>query len=132
MDSTKYIEVIREHNFGAYESLRDVDENQLIFMQDNAPCHKSKMVMEFLARNNIKTLDWPPQSPDLNPIENLWALIKNRGSSRFGIPGTKAAIIDQITSIWNDLEPQLLERYVDSVTRRFSACLEVNGKINKY
>ena len=42
-----------------------------IFMQDNAPCNKAKTVMSFLRKERVEYLDWPAESPDLNPIENL-------------------------------------------------------------
>ena len=45
-------------------------------MQDNAASHKSKLVMDFLKNVNIQVFDWPPQSPNINPIEIVWAIIK--------------------------------------------------------
>jgi len=44
-----------------------------LFQQDNAPCHKAKMVQEWFEKHNNKfeVLTWPPNSPDLNPIEHL-------------------------------------------------------------
>uniref|UniRef100_A0A2L2YHU5 Transposase, partial n=1 Tax=Parasteatoda tepidariorum TaxID=114398 RepID=A0A2L2YHU5_PARTP len=49
-----------------------------IFQQDLAPCHTSKIVKKFMSENQIETLEWPGNSPDINPIENLWAICKNR------------------------------------------------------
>ena len=39
------------------------------FMQDNAPCHKAKTVMSYLDEQDLEIMNWPPQSPDLNPQE---------------------------------------------------------------
>ena len=132
MDSLKYIEVLEEHLIPAYESIRDDSESSMVFMQDNAPCHKSNIVKRFLAEKNIETLDWPPQSPDLNPIENLWAYIKWKRASLFGIPKSKNEIIEQIMSVWENLDPSFVRVYADSVSRRLSACIEANGKNTKY
>lgn len=48
-----------------------------IFMQDNAPVHTARLVRDALEQIDINVIDWPPYSPDLNPIENLWALTLN-------------------------------------------------------
>lgn len=47
--------------------------NQRIFMQDSSPIHTSAIVMNYLSRQAFEILDWPPSSPDLNQIENLWS-----------------------------------------------------------
>ena len=47
------------------------------FQHDSAPCHKSKIVTKYLWESNVNVLEWPGNLPDLNPIWNLWAILKN-------------------------------------------------------
>ena len=54
-----------------------------IFMQDNAPCHKSASTLVYLEKKNVCLLsDWPPQSSDLNIIKNLWTTLKKKVTER--------------------------------------------------
>ena len=48
----------------------------ITFQQDNAPIHKYRLVINWIAHNNINVMEWPAQSPDLNPIENEWSHMK--------------------------------------------------------
>ena len=53
-------------------------DNPVILQFDNDPKHRSLKAFEFYKENNVKIIDWPSNSPDLNPTENIWAKIKNK------------------------------------------------------
>ena len=57
--------------------------DELIFMQDNAPIHTAQKVTAWFAEHSIRLTDWPPYSPDLNPIEYAWKRLKDTAARMF-------------------------------------------------
>ena len=88
--------------------------------------------MEFLENSEIRVLPWPPSSPDMNPIENLWAIIKAKIRARNAF--TKQAIISSFIDIWHrDSDVQeMCQKLVFSMPRRVTALLEAKGQHTKY
>lgn len=99
--------------------------------QDNDPKHKSLLCRTWLLYNCSKVIDTPPQSPDLNPIENLWALLKKKVAKRG--PTNKNALIKAIQEEWQKIpEYYDLNGLIQSMPRRLKAVLDATGHHTKY
>ena len=61
---------------------KDVIENFTYFQKDNAPCHKCRYVEQYKIGQGIKCLSWPPYSPDLHVIDNVWSVLKRKMKQR--------------------------------------------------
>jgi transposase len=126
MNSERYEKVLEDHLLPSMLMHRSE-----LFLQDGAPCHASKKIKTFLEANNIKTINWPGNSPDLNPIENCWAHMKNMLAKKDirSIPKLTAAILE----VWiNDLTPEYLKKLLDSMPDRLKAVIATKGDTTKY
>ncbi len=64
----------------------------------------------------------------MNPIENLWAIVERRRDDQFDTPKNQAELIDQIFTIWEQIDDELLVKLSGSVTRRLESVIEMKGK----
>lgn len=100
------------------------------FQQDNDPKHKSKLVQGWIASKGIDCIEWPPYSPDLNPIENLWASLKKRVETENA--KTKQELTDAVIKHWHDTEQTLCSKLVESIPRRLNAVVRNQGLMTGY
>ena len=104
----------------------------MIFQHDNAPSHSANITTTFLEENNIQKLNWPPYSPDMNIIEHVWAVLKQK--VRLQAHTTRQGLIREVQAIWDgDQEIRnLIGTLYDGMNRRVTALLLARGGYTRY
>ncbi len=101
------------------------------FMQDNDPKHTSLHTRAFLQDNHINWMRTPAESPDANPIENLWHEMKeyNRREVK---PTTKAELIKGLQDFWNLVDINKCNKYIRHLRKVIPRIIELNGDATGY
>ena len=127
MDAVKYVTILSEN---LELSASKMGLNEYIFQQDNDPKRTSKLAKQFFANKNINLLERPSQSPDLNPIENLWSIIKGKVAEKCcdNVQSLKVEIL----RVWNETSIELTQKLSLSFKKRACAVYKAGGAHTKY
>lgn len=126
MNANRYIDVLDNHLLQFMEI-----QGCTTFQHDGAPAHKAKKVSLWLREHHITQLDWPGNSPDLNPIENLWVLLKKKMAEKNC--SNVEELKNHLKMIWvTDISVELCQSLVMSMPRRIQAVLKNKGYNTKY
>ena len=121
----------RNRTTGSLVGRRLVDvKSEMIFMQDGARAHTAAATSEWLRENEIQFWDkevWPPNSPDLNPIENVWAILEDLMISDKGEPRTLAQLEKSLVESWNKIKLETLENLYLSMPSRILDVIRCKG-----
>ena len=125
-----YIDVLNNYLLPFINSLEN--KNNYIFQEDNAPIHKANTVKKWEVENKITSLPWPAQSPDLNPIENLWDELDRKVRKHKPLPKNQDDLWQILQNEWLKLDESIYKNLVDSMPRRIAAVIEDKGIPTKY
>lgn len=127
----QYKEILNCHLLPQLESWYP-DGQESFFMHDSAPCHKARSVTEFLEQKNVKILQWPGNSPDMNPIENLWEMTKRELGNY--LIANKEELISKLNQVWNQSEKlkESVKSCINSMPDRIKALIAAKGCVTKY
>ena len=101
-----------------------------IFQHDNDPKHTANIISNYFSNKKWEILDWPAQSPDLNPIENVWADIKRMIKDRK--PNNETELFETMKKAWLETETSYLQNLISSMPRRCQAVIDSKGLPTKY
>ncbi|KAK3521974.1 hypothetical protein QTP70_020595, partial [Hemibagrus guttatus] len=101
-----------------------------VFQHDNDPKHTARATKEWLRKKHFKVLEWPSQSPDLNPIENLWRELKIRVAQRQ--PQNITALEEICMEEWAKLPATVCKNLVVTYRKRLTSVIANKGYITKY
>lgn len=130
MDAPFYKGILKERL--VTDASRIFGGRRWLFQQDGDPKHTSRLVQDWLERRVrfIRKSDWPPNSPDLNPIENLWAYLQEKVYARS--PRTLDGLQRIIEDEWEAIPIEKLRHLVDSMPRRLAAVEHMQGGSTSY
>ena len=124
--SDQYQEILKK---GLVKSKTYFPDGDFIFQQDGATCHTSKSTQAWLALNCPQCWKkgiWPAQSPDLNPIENIWAVMCMELEKR-NIK-SKDQLLQEIERVWNGFTPEFISRFCMSFNKRLKILTRNGGE----
>ncbi len=101
-----------------------------IFQQDLSPAHTAKGTKSWFDDHGVTVLDWPANSPDLNPIENLWGIVKRK--MRDTRPNNADELKATVKETWASIPPQQCHKLITSMPRRIEAVIKAEGAPTKY
>jgi transposase len=132
MDGKEYVKVLKENLLPELKEAKRLYGGTWRVMQDNAPCHTAKLTNSFIKRNKLEFIDWPPYSPDLNPIENIWHWMKHVLETEFPVCESAEQIEGRVFKIWTKINVEMCAKYCSNYEKRLLAVVKANGGYTKY
>ncbi len=115
MDSNMYCDILKQKMMPSLQ--------KLFFQHNNHPKHTAKMTTALLLKVKVKVMEWPSMSPDLNPIEHMWGILKRK---------VEKQLRDVIMEEWKRMPATTCAALVNSMPRRIKAVLDNNDAPTKY
>jgi transposase len=125
--SQAYLEQVLEGViFPYYDSLNRRQKEEFIFMEDGSKVHKGKARLPRLNKG-IRGFDWPPSSPDLNPIEKVWRWMKHEITKMASPPTTIAGLKKVLQELWDEVDPKNWRYLTERLTCKLEDLISAKG-----
>ncbi len=128
LNAAAYLSIVADHVHPFMTTVYPSSDGY--FQQDNSPYHKAQIILEH--ENEFTLLKWPPQSPDLNPIEHLWNVVEREIRIMDVQPTNLQQLCDAIMSIWTKISEECFQHLVEIMLWRIKAVLKAKGGPTRY
>jgi transposase len=130
MNSEMYVDIL--DNAALPTLWQYFGEGPFLFQQDNCSIHTSRLAQTWFDEMGVQKLDWPSQSPDLNPIEHLWDELERRLRSQPNRPSSLQALTSAVMDAWKAIPMVTYQKLVESLPKRVQAVIDAKGGPTSY
>ncbi len=125
MDSNMYCDILKRKMMPSLQKLCPT-----AVFEHNDPKHTTNMTTALLMKLKVKVMEWPSMSPDLNPIEHMWGILKRKVEKHH--VSNIQQLCDVIMEEWKRMPATTCAALVNSMPRRIKAVLDNNDAPTKY
>ena len=122
INATVYKKILKKY---VVPNLRTVINQPAVFMQDNAPCHTPKSIKTFLSEEDVTVMEWPAQSLDTKPMDNVWKLLNKRAKEKN--PRNVKELWTNLKGEWKIISVDECKTLIHSCSKRCQAVIKSKG-----
>jgi transposase len=130
MTQAYYTKYVLKHHLDHVKKLEARYKRTILFQEDNDNSHGTRslrnVAREYKDASHVSSLPHPAQSPDLNPIEGIWRIIKQR--LRGGKWETVQEFKDDIEAQWHHIDQDSIKKRISEMKWRCEKCIKIDGK----
>lgn len=130
LTATRYIEDILENHVVPFVDF--IGREDFLLMHDNARAHVARSVVSYLDAVGIRRLQWPARSPDMNPIEHVWDMLKRRVRTLPNPPETLNDLKNALVTVWEEIPQVEIKNILQSMPDRMQAVIAARGGNTRY
>ncbi|GFW66618.1 transposable element Tcb1 transposase [Trichonephila clavipes] len=130
MNSEMYVDIL--DNAALPTPWQYFGEGPFLFQQNNCSIHTSRLAQTWFDEMGVQKLDWPSQSPDLNPIEHLWDELERKLRSQPNRPSSLQALTSAVMEAWRAIPMVTYQKLVESLPKRVLAVIHAKGGPTSY
>ena len=133
LNGEQYVhQVLEGPLFEFYTTLNKERGGRMVVVEDGAPAHRSKVANEAQRHLGIRSLTHPPNSPDLNPIEPIWGVLKSRVAARPGSQKSLDTLWKAAQAVWEEMTEEEMGEIMGSMPGRVKAVLKAKGGYTRF
>ena len=131
MDSETSRDILKAELLDTYK-WQELDPEEYVFQQDNDSKHSSYLLQDWFAEQEFEVMDWPAQSPDLNPIEHLWDEVERQLRNSGEKPTSREDLYKKLLAVWDKIDVETVRKLVRTMPQQVADVIKAKGGYTRW